>query len=280
MLKKWGIFCLAFVLAVVPFLQTEEAAASSTADQVISAGKSQLGTPYRWGGTTTSGFDCSGFTGYAFAKAGIDLPRTAAQQYQVGTPVSRSNLQPGDLVFFNTRGGISHNGIYIGGNKFIHSSSSKGVSIASLGNVYWSPRYVGAKRVIQDQSSEVASVQSSAPTYETANVVVNGDTLNTDQDAVTKDGRTLVPMRAIFEEMGAVVQWDSSSKRVTGHLDGKKVALTIGNKRATAQGSTVTLDQPAELVNGRTMVPLRFVGESLGAVVHWENSSKTAKIYQ
>ncbi|CAM3847337.1 stalk domain-containing protein [Alkalicoccus chagannorensis] len=277
MLKWIGILAAALLLTVTPFFE-KEASASGTADQIISAGESQLGTPYQWGGTTTSGFDCSGFTGYAFSQAGIDLPRTAQQQFSVGTSVSRSNLQPGDLVFFSesrSASRITHNGIYIGNNQMIHSSSSQGVSIVSLSSSYWSPRYVGAKRVVQDTHAEVASASSQEPSYDTVDVQVNGSEMNLDQDAVKKDGRTLVPMRAIFEELGATVQWDAASNTVTGSLNGTQVQLTIGDTTAYVQGEAVSLDQEGELINSRTMVPLRFVGEALGAYVDWDGSTNT-----
>ncbi|PRO67219.1 NlpC/P60 family protein [Alkalicoccus urumqiensis] len=277
-MKWWGVLTAACVFAFAP-IAAEDVEAAGTVDEIISSGESQLGTPYQWGGTSTSGFDCSGFTGYAFSKAGVDLPRTAQQQYGVGDYVSRSNLQPGDLVFFSesrSTSSITHNGIYIGNNQMIHSSSSQGVSIASLSNSYWSPRYVGAKRVVQEQNPEVAA--ASTPAYEAVDVYINGSDL--DEEAVKTDGRTLVPMRAIFEELGATVQWDNSTKTATGNLDGSEVALSIGEETAYADGSAVTLDQPADIVDGRTMVPLRFVGESLGAVVHWDNSTQTVQISQ
>jgi cell wall-associated NlpC family hydrolase len=125
------------------------AALKTTAENIIASAKQYIGTPYVWGGMTPSGFDCSGLVQYVFAQNGISLPRTTALQYKVGTSVSKSNLKPGDLVFFNTSGsGVSHVGIYIGDNQFIHSSSSKGVVITSLSNSYWSARYLGARRVL------------------------------------------------------------------------------------------------------------------------------------
>lgn len=120
-----------------------------SASAIIATAKRYIGTPYVWGGTTPSGFDCSGFVQYVFRQHGITLPRTSKQQYGIGSAVSRANLQPGDLVFFATGyGSVNHLGIYIGNGQFIHSGSSSGVTISSLSNSYWSPRYVGARRVL------------------------------------------------------------------------------------------------------------------------------------
>ena len=121
----------------------------TTAQKIIATAKKYIGVPYIWGGTTPNGFDCSGYVQYVFKAHGISLPRTSKQQYAVGSSVSKANLKQGDLVFFNTSGsGVSHLGIYIGNNQFIHSSTSKGVVITSLTNSYWSARYIGARRVL------------------------------------------------------------------------------------------------------------------------------------
>ncbi|HET6872716.1 MAG TPA: peptidoglycan-binding protein [Sporolactobacillaceae bacterium] len=126
------------------------ASSSSLVGSIISEAKAEQGVPYRWGGTTPSGFDCSGFTSYVFAKNGINLPRTAAEQYAQGSPTS---LVPGALVFFSTTtSGISHVGIYIGNNEFISSTTSHGVAIESMSNPYWGPRYRGARTYINNQN--------------------------------------------------------------------------------------------------------------------------------
>lgn len=116
--------------------------------EILKTAKKYIGVKYKWGGTTPSGFDCSGFVHYVFNKYGIDLPHSSqAMHDKIGTAVARSALKPGDLVFFITnKVSTSHVGIYMGDNKFI-SATSKGVTIASLSSSYWSPKYNGAKRL-------------------------------------------------------------------------------------------------------------------------------------
>ena len=120
---------------------------ASLGQEISRTAEQYLGAPYVWGGTSPSGFDCSGFTQYVFAKFGINLPRTAAEQATLGTYVPKSELKPGDLVFFDTSGGISHVGIYIGGGKFVDAASTK-VQIDSIDNpYYWANNYVTARQV-------------------------------------------------------------------------------------------------------------------------------------
>lgn len=123
---------------------------SAKATAIIATAKKYIGVPYVWGGSAPSGFDCSGLVQYVFKQHGITLNRTTKTQYQQGTFVTKSNLQPGDLVFFQNTytAGISHVGIYIGSGEFIHASSSQGVTISSLSNSYWSSHYYGARRVL------------------------------------------------------------------------------------------------------------------------------------
>ncbi len=115
---------------------------------VTTSARRFIGVPYRMGGTTSRAFDCSGYVQRVFKMNGINLPRTADVQYNVGNKVQRGQEQPGDLVFFETYlPGPSHVGIYLGNGNFIHASSSRGVTISKLSDSYFGPRYIGAKRI-------------------------------------------------------------------------------------------------------------------------------------
>ena len=124
------------------------------ADSILERGMSLIGTRYRFGGTSEAGFDCSGFIGYLFREeAGMQLPRSTREMINVKAPlVARNKLKPGDLLFFSTngRGRVSHAGIYLGDDQFIHSSSrrSGGVRIDNLGDTYWSKTFIEAKRAL------------------------------------------------------------------------------------------------------------------------------------
>lgn len=106
------------------------------------------GVPYRYGGTTARGFDCSGFIQTAYREAyGLSLPRTTDDLRRSGVGVSRDQIQPGDLVFFRIRGKEQHAGIYMGHSRFIHASTSVGVTESSLNDHYWRQRFSRARRI-------------------------------------------------------------------------------------------------------------------------------------
>ena len=125
-------------------------ATSSKGEEVVAYAKKFLGYKYVYGGTTPSGFDCSGFTKYVYKNFGISINRTAQAQYSNGTAVSKENLKIGDLVMFGTSASnINHVGIYMGGNMFIHAANkNRGVTTDTLASGYYKTYYIGARRVI------------------------------------------------------------------------------------------------------------------------------------
>ena len=158
-MKKWllPVFASFMILSGAGADKAEAA----TQSQLTNTAYKYIGVPYVYGGTTTSGLDCSGYTRLVFKQLGISLNRTSAAQYSQGTAVSKSNLQVGDLVFYNTSGkGVSHVGIYVGNNKFAHSATSTGVTVTSMSTSYWAKRYVGAKRIATFEADKVQQVAS------------------------------------------------------------------------------------------------------------------------
>jgi cell wall-associated NlpC family hydrolase len=117
---------------------------------VVSLAREYLGTPYRYGGASSKGMDCSGLVVKVFSRAGYQMPRTSASQYRVGERIERAQLVPGDLVFFvNNNGNVNHVGIYAGDDRFIHASTGKRVvRFDSLNTKYFRTRYAGARRIV------------------------------------------------------------------------------------------------------------------------------------
>ena len=108
-----------------------------------------LGTPYLMGGFSKSGVDCSGFVSNVYLeKEGMTIPRTSADEFKIGKHIAKQDLAIGDLVFFGDNLKVSHVGIYVGGGKFIHASTSLGVTVTPLSDSYWVPRYIGARRYL------------------------------------------------------------------------------------------------------------------------------------
>ena len=131
-------------------VSSDTSVGSATGAQIVAEARKYLGTPYVYGGASPNGFDCSGFVYYVLKQFGYSPYRTPADQYRMGTSVSKANLQPGDIVFFaGTYGsGISHVGIYVGDGQFIHSPNSRStVSYADLTSGYWAQHYYGARRL-------------------------------------------------------------------------------------------------------------------------------------
>lgn len=136
-------------------------------DSLLDRSKTLLGTPYRYGGSSRkTGFDCSGFVSYVYKEElGIKLPRTTGELLKMDAPViARSDLEPGDLILFNDRGRgrVTHVGIYMGDDEFIHSSSKRsgGVRVDKLSNRYWNASYLQAKRVLSAEEAKEPEKQA------------------------------------------------------------------------------------------------------------------------
>ena len=148
--------------------------AKDTASDITTYALSLIGIDYRFGGNTPDqGLDCSGLIRYVFQQAtGLSLPRSAREQARVGESVSKDKLQPGDLVFFNTRRfQFSHVGLYIGDNRFIHAPSSGGaVQVVNLDNAYWQKAFNGARRIVggmPDISAIISTANAATPKLST-----------------------------------------------------------------------------------------------------------------
>jgi len=132
-------------VAEQPTVSERPSVDSSRGETVAALARRHVGAPYRWGGSSPSGFDCSGLVRYVYAQVGVSLPHNAAQQYRLGAPVPRERLEPGDLVFFDR---LRHNGIYLGDGRFIHArQTGRGVNIARLDDGWYASHWVGGRRL-------------------------------------------------------------------------------------------------------------------------------------
>ena len=124
-------------------------AEESVGSEIVMRAMALLGTPYKFGGDGPGAFDCSGLVRYLHHEVGIEVPRTAFQQFQASTPVSPANLEPGDLLFFRTRGRtVSHVAIYAGSGRFVHApQTGRNIEIGALGDGYYGQRFVAAGRL-------------------------------------------------------------------------------------------------------------------------------------
>ncbi|MCX2716614.1 NlpC/P60 family protein [Helicobacter sp. MIT 21-1697] len=149
--KEQGLIGEFFVLSPQKYAHkndTKYKKSKNIRDDIVESAHQYLGVPYKWGGTSESGFDCSGLTHSVYRLNGISLPRSSYEQYNEGDSISKSKLKKGDLVFFITNRGkrVNHVGIYIGNDEFIHApSKGKVVSKARLDSTYWTKAYKGAR---------------------------------------------------------------------------------------------------------------------------------------
>jgi cell wall-associated NlpC family hydrolase len=129
-------------------VETPPSPPASPGETLAQEALAQLGNPYRYGGSTPAGFDCSGLVLHVHERAGIEVPRTAAQQFRAARPVDITDLAPGDLVFFRTqRRKVDHVGVYVGQGQFVHAPrSERPVSLERLDDDYYMPRFAGAGR--------------------------------------------------------------------------------------------------------------------------------------
>jgi len=144
-----SVYCA--VAAAPSFTASVALAAPDPGTEVADLAQQYVGSPYRWGGTSPAGFDCTGFVLWVYSQFGVAMPHNEAGELASGAPVASDDLQPGDiLVFANTyRRGLSHAGIYLGDGRFVHAADeSHGVMVSNLWDAYWGPRLVGASRAM------------------------------------------------------------------------------------------------------------------------------------
>ena len=153
-LKEAGVIQTYYLVAPKDYARSESQSNlnASLSEEIVNTARQYIGVNYRWGGQSTgTGFDCSGLTMVVYRLNGLDLPRSSRQQWDTGRPVDSRHLSKGDLVFFATTGGrrVSHVGIYIGDNKFLHAPGrGRKIRISLLSNKYFKSRYLGARTYI------------------------------------------------------------------------------------------------------------------------------------
>jgi cell wall-associated NlpC family hydrolase len=121
---------------------------TSTGERAADVALQQVGVPYRYGGASPSGFDCSGLVQYSYSRAGVAVPRTTIQLWSAATPVNEAEMRPGDLLFFNIEGKMSHVGVYLDEKRFVHApQSGRKVSVESLESPFYSAAFIRAGRL-------------------------------------------------------------------------------------------------------------------------------------
>ncbi|MGP4078988.1 NlpC/P60 family protein [Pseudalkalibacillus sp. R45] len=262
MKKKATYIMLSLAVSAGAMFGGGNQAEASSPSAIISDAKNYIGVPYVYGGISPSGFDCSGFLNYVFEKNGVDLPRTTADIYRVGTSVSKGSLELGDLVFFETyKPGASHAGIYVGSDQFIHASSSKGITISSLSLSYWDTRYLGAKRVLDSNKAlelvnQAVSLSNDLRPYYSWNVSDQSDLVVSDafMSKYNETGSAIKNAEAELGSSNADLQDDLQYAKdmklnAARFIDGVKVGKDLDQAKTTLKSyidSQILNDQVVE----------------------------------
>lgn len=213
---------------------------------VVDIGKKYIGVPYKYGGTSPStGFDCSGFIGYIFNKAGISLPRTVSSMYSSGIVTKVSAKQPGDLVFFaTTSSSASHVGVYVGNGQFMHASTSQGVTISSLSNSYWNPKYLGTKRV--DAYSAVLGASAENYTQSAKDLWSDIQKKYSGSASITRLESTTLGEYNRLKSKSSSTEFKTYVNRTAHMIDGVKTGLNLDSSRRQLNSSMIS---PQDLNN-------------------------------
>lgn len=226
-MKKYALILFLLPIVLLSFQMKSHASSLSNEAEFINYSKKFLGVPYRFGGTTPSGFDCSGYINYVFNEYGYSLPRTSADMYASKSLSPVKDLKVGDIVFFTTyKPGASHAGIYVGNEEFVHASSSRGISVSNLEESYWNKRYLGAKRHNELSNDLSFSTDAEAQKlWQTAsNYYLNS--------AVTSQNQDLM---SLYNVLRSQVKLDSSTPagehllRTANLIDSIKLANTLSS---------------------------------------------------
>jgi murein DD-endopeptidase len=148
-IRLGGAACGLTLITLAACTSTPRASDPEVTTRAVNVALSMQGKPYRYGGNTPAGFDCSGLIQYSYARAGVRLPRSTEQLWSRSRTIARRHLQPGDLIFFNQEGKrSSHVAIYVGNDRFVHApSSGKHVSVANFTDPYWRRNFASARRI-------------------------------------------------------------------------------------------------------------------------------------
>ena len=173
---------------------------------------------------------------------------------------------------------FSNDGVYF--TNVVPKDMKAASRMSSVGD--WTMHIMNGKIYINDylkiNEADIEKELSELKQNTVAYVVLNDSILSFDQPPVIEEGRTLVPMRFLFEQMGANVEWNEETKSARATLNNKAVTFAIDDNEAEVDSQPVTMDVPARLINGKTMVPLRFLSEELGYTVTWDEETRTAVV--